>query len=139
MYSLSDRIHYFFDDGLRFQCQQCGRCCTGEPGRISVSATEKTRIARFLGISLSRFTCDALLHLPDDSIRELDNGACYFYNQGCTIYPVRPAQCQTFPFWFKNLRSHYAWKQIARECPGIGQGPVYTREQILDIVQHASL
>ena len=32
---------YFFDDGLRFECTQCGTCCTGEPGAIIALSEEE--------------------------------------------------------------------------------------------------
>ena len=41
----------WYADGLHFTCQQCGRCCTGEPGYVWVSRAELRLIARFLKIS----------------------------------------------------------------------------------------
>jgi Fe-S-cluster containining protein len=69
------------------------------------------------------------------SIREHADGRCFFYENECTIYPVRPHQCKTFPFWFENLRSIKKWNRISKECPGIGCGSLYSKEQILEIVQ----
>ena len=69
------------------------------------------------------------------SIGEDEDGGCLFYKDGCTIHPVRPSQCITFPFWFENLRSSKKWRKMARECPGIGCGSLYSKEQILEIVQ----
>jgi len=138
--SISDRIAYFFDSGLRFSCQQCGQCCTGEPGTIYLSGKDTQNIADFLHISIQDLIRQALYPLKDCfSIREDRNGACLFYDQGCSIYPVRPAQCRSFPFWVQALRSSYAWKQTARSCPGIGRGRLYTREDILDILEWSPL
>lgn len=64
-------------------------------------------------------------------IKETPNGDCVFFDDRCTIYPVRPTQCKTYPFWFKNLRSEEAWRKTAAECPGIGQGRIHTAEEIL--------
>ena len=38
---------------------------------------------------------------------------------GCSIYDARPTQCRTWPFWPENLRSRSAWRQAAKDCPGI--------------------
>ena len=49
----------------------------------------------------------------------------------CTVHQSRPTQCQTWPFWPENLKSRRTWKQAARECEGIGLGPVMSLEKIL--------
>ena len=40
----------------------------------------------------------------------------------CGIYPVRPLQCRTWPFWPENLVTESAWKRAARGCPGMDRG-----------------
>lgn len=134
-----DRLYnrsYFFDKGLCFECQRCGACCTGDPGTISVDKKEVDRIAKCLSVRTSCFIEKYLYPFRAGySIREYADGRCLFYNGGCTIYPVRPGQCQTFPFWVENLRSPKKWRRMSGECPGIGRGPLYSKEQILEIVQ----
>lgn len=49
------------------------------------------------------------------------------------IYPVRPNQCRTWPFWPGNLTSADHWNGIAHKCPGINRGLMYTAEQIQKI------
>ena len=130
-----------FDDGLRFECTQCGKCCTGEPGLIRVSGEEIRNLAGLLEITPATFARDYLKpDRPDDeaSIREHADGSCVFFAHGkCSVYSARPAQCRTYPFWLKNLRSPEAWQRVARECPGIGHGPLFSRDQILDIVRES--
>ena len=126
---------YFFDQGLSFECQRCGVCCTGDPGIVRVYQNEVKRIARFLSVRVPNLIEKYLDPLKENfSIREDPDGRCYFYQDGCTIYPVRPGQCQAFPFWFENLRSPKRWQRISRECPGIGCGRLFSKEQILEIV-----
>lgn len=126
---------YFFDQGLFFECQQCGACCTGDPGIVRVHKKEIKRIARFLSMQVSSLVEKYLAPLKDNfSVREDQDGRCYFYQNGCTIYPVRPGQCQTFPFWFENLRSPKKWNRISKECPGIGHGRLFSKQEILEIV-----
>ncbi|MBI5552003.1 MAG: YkgJ family cysteine cluster protein [Desulfobacterales bacterium] len=136
-YMFADRA-YFFDHGLRFECQQCGQCCTGESGTIYVGPEEIAAMAAHLGLPVGPFVETYLYPFRDShSIREDDLGNCLFYDQGCTIYPVRPMQCSSFPFWFSNLRSEKRWQALRRECPGIGQGRLYTKQEILARVQRA--
>lgn len=139
-WSVSDRMTYFFDSGIRFSCQKCGTCCTGEPGTIYVSSQEIQQIADFLHLSVQDLINQALYPYTNSySIKERLEGSCFFYDRGCSIYPVRPAQCRSFPFWTKTLRSAYAWKQAARACPGIGNGRLYTRDEILGILEWAPI
>ena len=37
----------------------------------------------------------------------------------CSIYPVRPTQCRTWPFWPENIRSRRDWEAAAKTCPGM--------------------
>jgi Fe-S-cluster containining protein len=127
---------YFFDDGLCFECLQCGDCCTGEPGTIYVSGTEIEAIAGHLQLTLDEFRTSYLYPYKDSfSVMEDHRGHCLFYDQGCTIYQWRPLQCRTFPFWFSNVRSETRWQRIAGQCPGIGRGRRYTRDEIMTIAR----
>ncbi|WP_161635204.1 YkgJ family cysteine cluster protein [Desulfovermiculus halophilus] len=134
--AVSDRMTYFFDSGVRFTCRQCGQCCTGDSGTVYVSGPEIKAIAEFLHCSVQELCARALYPFKDSySIQEDSDGSCLFYRGGCSIYPVRPAQCRSYPFWTKAMRSAYAWKQTARECPGIGCGRLYSRDEILDVLE----
>jgi Fe-S-cluster containining protein len=126
---------YFFDDGILFECSQCGKCCNGAPGIIIVLENEIGSIADFLEIERQVFIERCLYPYSDNfSIREDDTGRCIFFENGCSIYPVRPLQCRTFPFWFTNLRSETEWVRVLKSCPGTGKGKLYSKEEILDIV-----
>lgn len=132
-----DQRSYFFDAGIRFECRRCGACCTGDPGVVRVNEREIADIAAFLGMSASAVG-DAFLYAWENqqSIKEDGNGRCLFFEDGCRIYPVRPNQCKTFPFWFANLRAEQRWKKIHSQCPGIGSGRLYNKNEILDILQN---
>lgn len=130
---------YFFDDGLCFECTQCGQCCTGRPGSIYVAAAEIEVIARHLGITPAALVADTLYPFRDSySIREGPNGDCVFFRGaagGCAIYPVRPRQCRTYPFWPALLAAPERWAGEASRCPGIGQGRVYSRGEIMALLE----
>jgi uncharacterized protein len=131
-----ERRPYFFDAGIRFQCQQCGRCCTGAPGTIYVAPDEIVLLSAHLHLAEDEFIRRYLYPFKDSfSIGEHPDGRCLFFDNGCTVYPVRPGQCRTYPFWFDNLRSESRWREIEKKCPGIGQGRRYSRDEILTIVR----
>jgi len=96
----------WYQDGLRFRCTRCGNCCTGAPGFVWVNEEEVAAIADYRGIS--RTETEAVytrLEGRRRSLKEKANGDCIFYDRevGCTIYPVRPRQCRTWPFWESNV------------------------------------
>lgn len=124
----------WYRDGLQFSCTQCGDCCTGRPGYVWVNAEEVTAIARFLELPLEEFSKRYLRRVGSRvSLIERPNGDCVFYSKGCTVYPVRPIQCRTFPFWPENLRRKADWEEAASECPGMGKGRLYSTEEIARI------
>ena len=130
-----DRRAYFFDDGIRFTCRGCGTCCTGEPGIVRISDDEIVRLAGHLTVSVESVAERYLYRLQNGyGIRELADGRCIFFESGCRIYPVRPMQCRTYPFWVSTLRSIERWQATCRQCPGIGTGRLYDREEILTIL-----
>ena len=126
----------FFDKGIRFECQQSGACCTGSPGTIYVDKSEVSSLAKFLKIPVTDFKKKYLYPFKNSySIREHPDGRCFFYENGCGIYPVRPGQCSSYPFWVINLRSEKKWQSVSKERRGIGQGRLYSKKKILEIVQ----
>jgi Fe-S-cluster containining protein len=98
-----------------------------------VTDEEIAAIAQYRGEAVQQTT--ALYTRPVDgerSLREKANGDCVFYDRtaGCTIYPVRPPQCWTWPFWESNVNTPQAWKQTCAVCPGSGQGELISAEEI---------
>ncbi len=125
----------FIEDGLRFGCLQCGRCCTGEPGAIYVTDKEIDEVADHLGMCRSEFVRRCLKKMGGRySIRDIprSNWACMFFSEGkCDIYPIRPIQCRTWPFWPENLTSDSMWSRTSKDCPGIGSGRSFSKVEIL--------
>jgi Fe-S-cluster containining protein len=123
----------WYCDGLRFRCTRCGACCTGAPGYVWVNAEEVQAIAEHRGEPVEQ-TLALYTRLVGRrrSLREKDNGDCIFYDKkaGCTIYPVRPRQCRTWPFWESNVVTPEAWEQTCEICPGSGQGDLIPAEEI---------
>ena len=123
----------WFKEGLRFECQRCGRCCRGEPGVVWVNKNEIGKISSFLGITKSAFFRNCLRSVNDRlSLLEYGNGDCIMYDNGCKIYDVRPCQCKTFPFWTPTLENRTEWEKLKRTCPGIDKGKLHTLKEIQD-------
>jgi Fe-S-cluster containining protein len=125
----------WYHNGLRFECTGCGNCCRnhGEYTYVSLTSVELREIPAFLGITrrefLERFCVSEPGYLP--SLR-MDTPACPFLTgeSRCSIYPVRPKQCRTWPFWKENL-DRATWEGPVKECcPGIGKGPLHTAAEI---------
>lgn len=118
----------WYQAGLSFECTQCGNCCSGPPGYVWVTRQEITKIAKYLErddgqLDRSQLRRVGLRH----SLTEKSNGDCIFLvrkngKATCGIYPVRPVQCRTWPFWDVNLHSPDDWNQTAKDCPGINRG-----------------
>ncbi len=124
----------WYKDGLRFTCTQCGNCCTGPEGVVWVNAQEIGQIAEFIGKSIGEMKIEhTRLVGRRVSLKEFPNGDCTFFDgqkRGCTIYPVRPRQCRTWPFWNSNLESPETWQEIQLTCPGAGHGNFVSLEEI---------
>lgn len=130
----SDADRPWYQDGLAFACTQCGNCCSGTPGYVWVDDGEVAAIAEHLGRPVGEIR---LLHCRPAqglvSLREYPNGDCVFLDpqtRGCTIYPVRPRQCRTWPFWRSNIETPASWQRTCEVCPGAGHGPLITVDQI---------
>ncbi len=123
----------WYEDGLHFRCTRCGNCCTGEPGHVWVDDAEIADIAEHRAEPVEEVIglYTRLAH-RGRTLREKNNGDCVFFDRkvGCTIYPVRPRQCQTWPFWESNVQTREEWKRTCRICPGAGQGDLIPAEEI---------
>jgi uncharacterized protein len=128
----------WFQEGLRFRCTMCGNCCTGAPGVVWVNDAEVHEIANFVGQTTEEFLeYNTRVFGDRRSLVEKSNNDCIFYDRqkGCTIYPVRPRQCRTWPFWQSNVESPASWKKTCDTCPGSGQGDLIPVEEIVRRVQ----
>ena len=123
----------WYADGLRFSCHQCGNCCRGaQPGWVYVTPFRLRRIAGFLGLRERALRSRYVTRDENgETVLKLkDNGDCVFWDEGCTIYPERPRQCRTFPFWSDTLRSPGEWSKLKEFCHGVDHGRLYPLEEI---------
>jgi len=126
----------WFADGLAFECTRCGNCCTGSQGYVWVSPRDQAAVAAHLGLDLEAFQeryTRRIAHLL--TLVDKPNGDCIFLaeDRRCSIQPVKPRQCLTFPFWPRLTASRESWEETACGCRGIGGGPRYRSEEIRTI------
>jgi uncharacterized protein len=135
---LANKKSHWYAGGLSFECNQCGKCCSGpEEGYIWVTKAEIQLIADYLKISVEELAEKYLMRvgLRTTIIERRPVNDCIFLeavngHKECRIYPVRPNQCRTWPFWDSNLISPDVWNYTAQKCAGINRGQIHSFEQI---------
>ena len=108
-----------------FQCQKCGLCCKGYGG-IFVTGQEVKTIAKFLKITQDRF----LSRYCEESqrrtmLRTGENGCCILWDELCTIHPVKPSLCRTWPYLKSVLVDKNNLTVIRNACPGLSKDITY--------------
>lgn len=133
----------WYADGLRFECTQCGNCCSGAPGAVWFTPEEAEAMSRALGIPVELFMERYTRRLGSRrSLKELVRDGrhdCVFLDRDsrpgkaiCQLYKARPSQCRTWPWWPENLETPEAWEGTRKRtpCPGMGSGPVHSLVEI---------
>jgi uncharacterized protein len=135
----------WYAQGLTFECAQCARCCSGSPGYVWVTLEDIRRGAAYLRMPLDDFIRIYVRQVGARyALTEKSDYDCMFLARdaegrtGCLIYPVRPMQCRTWPFWNENLKSPEEWQRAGRKCPGIrhAAAPRYDLAHIEKCRQH---
>jgi uncharacterized protein len=133
----------WYASGLRFECTQCGNCCTGPPGAVWFTEPEGRAMAKDRGMTEKQFyklyarRIGRRWSLKENVTRHGHD--CVFLDRSsipgkaiCGIYKSRPMQCRTWPFWPENLTSEQTWNAVKRNtpCPGMDRGKLVPIEQI---------
>ena len=126
---------FYQHEDLHFECTRCGRCCaTGGDYYVFLGPGEAETIRRHLGLSRSWFRRRYLAwdNAGERVLASRAGGSCVLLDeQGhCGIYPARPAQCRTYPFWPELVARKSAWQKERQRCEGIDRGPAVPRERI---------
>lgn len=125
----------WYNDGIEFECTGCGDCCRthGEYAYVFLSDRDVDAAAGHLGMTRIDFL-DAYCATDDEGCIYLKKveGDCEFLDEGgrCRIYPVRPKQCDAWPFWTENLDKATWFDAVVPCCPGIGRGKRYVAKEI---------
>ncbi len=129
--------------GLRFECTQCGNCCTGPPGYVWFTEEEGRAMAAAMDLSeedfLEQYARRVRRRWTLKEIDAKDGYDCIFLDRVsepgkalCGVYDARPSQCRSWPFWPEMLESERAWELARRTtpCPGMNTGPLIRIEDI---------
>jgi len=123
--------------GLRFECTQCGKCCTFRDAyaHVYLSRAEVKALAAHLELEVRTFR-RRYAFTDEYGWTQLRTAGerCVFLDADtsrCLVYSARPEQCRTFPFW-RDLVEDDAWtEEAARICEGVGRGRLYGAEEVL--------
>ncbi len=67
----------WYSEGLRFECTQCGACCSGEPGYVWVNEDEIEAMADEIGLEVDAFERKFVRQVEQDkSLIEYPDGDC---------------------------------------------------------------
>lgn len=122
----------WYEQGLEFSCTGCGKCCKVD-GDVWLAPEEISSILSFLKMDhdrLGEFRRKYIRGEISPAVEQTsetnktngiqswmclkrNEGSCVFLNDDgkCSIYDVRPVQCQTYPFWPSVLESGQTWKE----------------------------
>lgn len=128
----------WYSEGLRFGCTACGACCTthGECAYVYLAEGDVRAIAHYLKLERAEFLERYCKRDDGRVILRMDEPACAFLDERkrCRIYPVRPKQCATFPFWEEHLEPA-RWAQLRTFCPGVDTGPLHPAAEVLRLAR----
>ncbi len=102
-----------------FQCDKCGNCCKGFGGTF-VNQKEIEEISEFLKIDPAQFR-QKYCQMSGKKLvlAQREDGFCVFWDQICTIHPVKPRMCRAWPFIKAVLTDIQNWHIMAGFCPGM--------------------
>lgn len=105
-----DNIEWFWS---KFKCLKCGDCCT-KLSEIAVISLETKIIAEYLNVS----------HKSIKNLAHVEHGLghlpmpCPYYKDGCTIYHVRPAICESYPLLKPYEKDGIKYLSLSTACKG---------------------
>lgn len=98
------------NSGTYSHCSNCKikkNCCCDfddEIDNIVTTISEKETIINCLGKEVEKY----FQPINDTAYNILNiNAVCPFYNNGCTIYDIRPSDCKLFPYDLKEIDGKY--------------------------------
>ncbi len=102
-----------------FECKRCGDCCKGYGGTY-VTKNEIDSIASYIHADPETFIdkyCQLSGSMP--VLAQGKSSYCIFWDGQCTIHPVKPRMCRTWPFIESVRVDINNWHIMASLCPGI--------------------
>lgn len=98
---------------------------------------EMKAMAEYLGMAVAVFKARFKISWDGDTKKwmiDANPSGCPLLtvDRGCSVHPVKPMQCQTFPFWTELIDDETAWSEAKTYCPGMDAagGRLYSAEEI---------
>ena len=120
-------------EGTYSHCSTCkikkNCCCDFDDGidNIVTTINEKEEIVKRLGSSAEVW----FKKINDEAYNILNKkGVCPFYNNGCSIYDIRPSDCRLFPYDLKEINTKYYLIKYDLPC-----GSKYVKEDVDQVVE----
>jgi Fe-S-cluster containining protein len=115
---------------FHFSCQRSGNCCARPGGRVRFAAETLPALAELLKLTTQGLLSLYLVPGPNGDFlaKEAPGGTCPFLtSEGtralCTIYPLRPEHCRSFPYREDVLQDPKVLASALRFCPGLRPVP----------------
>jgi len=102
-----------------FNCKKCGDCCKGYGGTF-VTSKDIEAISQYIKTDPEEFIKN-YCHMSGRKplLIQGENDHCIFWDKVCTIHPVKPVMCKSWPFIQSVLTDVKNWHIMASFCPGI--------------------
>ncbi len=102
-----------------FECRRCGDCCKGFGGTY-LTGEDIEAISRYIGSDPGKFVARyCSLSGTKTVLAQRSDGYCIFWDNICTIHPVKPRMCRKWPFIESIIVDANNWLTMADSCPGI--------------------
>ena len=102
-----------------FKCTRCGDCCRGYGGTF-VTKAEIAAIAEYISLDPAEVTEKyCRISCKKKILGQQENGCCIFWDGSCSIHPVKPKMCRSWPFIESVLLDISNWQIMAGLCPGM--------------------
>lgn len=120
-----------------FSCRQCGHCCHGE-STVSLTRAEIDAISRHIAQEPGEFLERCCVVKGTRIEMKIIDGHCIFYGDNglCSIHPVKPHPCRTWPLHPSILADRNAFEAIRSDCPGFD--PDATYDEVCDYIEKAT-
>ncbi len=111
----------WYKDGLRFECTQCGDCCSGAPGVVWVNEEEMENLAKLLELDLAAFKAKFTRKVGGRiSLVEYPDGDCVFLDpekRNCLFIRPVPFSAERGRFGIVTWKPPPLGKKPAKSAP----------------------
>lgn len=103
-----------------FTCEKCGECCKVD-GYVYLKKGEAEKIAQYIAIPVDEFKrkfTDWRM-LQGRVLKQVGTECVFLVDRRCVVYPARPVQCSSFPYWKHVINDSDEWEHLKTFCPGV--------------------